>query len=53
MKRKARRLLKIKLILLHLLIGTGAVHLKKHDPHTHNRCNSRNKSIPVACGGVI
>lgn len=43
MKRRAKRALKIKLIVINLLIGTGAVHLKIHDPHIHGRCNSKNK----------
>ncbi len=44
MKRKAKRALKIKLIIINLLIGSGLTHLKKHDPHIHARCNSKNKS---------
>ncbi|MBC5853114.1 hypothetical protein [Vibrio metschnikovii] len=45
--KKARKFIKIKLLIINLLVGTGAVHLKKHDPHIHDRTyrHKRNKDI--------
>lgn len=48
MKKKAKRIIKLKLILIHLLVGTGTIHLKKHDPHIHGRCNSKNKKTEIS-----
>jgi len=48
MKDILKKTIKIKLIMIHLLIGSGLVHLKKHDPHIHSRCHSRNKSQEIS-----
>ena len=42
-----KRAIKIKLIIINLLVGSGAVHLSIHDPHIHRRCNSKNKSKTI------
>ena len=35
--KRVKRAIKIKLLVINMLVGSGLVHLEKHDPHIHGR----------------